>query len=239
MPSPRSRKNRQQNQQRQRIGHHYWFCTSPWSPRSRPIPFHRDKDHQLATPVSWSVKKKSPEQYKKDRAGQYASYFQGNTIVPISELMTAVEPKFFIVTNLRTRRLEEFFLKDTFEELPKPTGILCRYYCLQSIPTKDILLLSEELALKLAGTRIQMNKDNHSDRVQRPKTIRDVLAAYLSAYGSVEVTSDRSVDWTAHGGYILSICLNREGFQAIPHIKSYKDQSMMVVVKQEAALLVL
>ena len=30
---------------------------------------------------------------------------------------------------------------------------------------------------------------------------------------------------------IMNMCLNREGFQAIPHIIAYKDQNMMVVVE--------
>ena len=43
----------------------------------------------------------------------------------------------------------------------------------------------------------------------------DVLAAYLSAYGSVEeVTPIRGTDGTAHGDYIFNVVLNREGFQA-------------------------
>ena len=42
---------------------------------------------------------------------------------------------------------------------------------------------------------------------------RDVLAAYLSAYGSVEeVTPVRSADWKALGDYIFNICMDREGY---------------------------
>ena len=59
----------------------------------------------------------------------------------------------------------------------------------------------------------------------------DVLAASMSVYDSVEVTTMRSIDRTAHGDFVLDICLNREDFQAIPHILTYKDQQMMVVVK--------
>ena len=52
----------------------------------------------------------------------------------------------------------------------------------------------------------------------------DVLAAYLSSYGGEEkVLPARSAAGTAHGDYILDMCLNREGFQTIPHIIAYKD----------------
>ena len=41
----------------------------------------------------------------------------------------------------------------------------------------------------------------------------DVLAAYMNAYGSVEaVTAVCSADGTAHGDFVLDICLNRAGF---------------------------
>ena len=57
-------------------------------------------------PVSWSAqrKKKSPEDYEKERVGKYAKYFQGNKV---PEFVEAVEPKnlSFVVTDLRTRRL--------------------------------------------------------------------------------------------------------------------------------------
>ena len=61
----------------------------------------------------------------------------------------------------------------------------------------------------------------------------DVLAGYLSDYGDgEEVLPVRSAAETAHGAYILNMCQNREGFQAIPHIIAYKDQSMMVLFTQ-------
>ena len=60
----------------------------------------------------------------------------------------------------------------------------------------------------------------------------DVLAAYTSAYGSVEeTTSIRSVDGTAHGNNVFNICMNRENSQAVPHILTYQEQQMMVVVE--------
>ncbi len=64
-----------------------------------------------ATPVSWSSqlqkKKKSPKDYENDRVTKYSAYFKENEILPIPELVEAVEPKTlsFVVTDLRTRRL--------------------------------------------------------------------------------------------------------------------------------------
>ena len=84
-------------------------------------------------PVSWSAqpkKKKLPEDYAKDRVDKYAQYFKGNEILPIPEEVEVDQPKTlsFIITDLRTRRLEGI-KKDTFEE-------------------------SEELAVKLARSKI-------------------------------------------------------------------------------------
>ena len=104
------------------------------------------------TPVSWSAqtKKKSPEDYAKDRA-KYAQYFKGNKILPIPELVEAVQPKTlsFIVTDLKTRRLADI-KKYTFEELLKAAGIPARFFCMRSFATRDAWLPSEELATKLA-----------------------------------------------------------------------------------------
>ena len=59
----------------------------------------------------------------------------------------------------------------------------------------------------------------------------DVFATYCGAYGGVEeVLPTRSVARKAHGDCI-NMCLNREGFQAIPHIIAYEEQNMIVVVE--------
>ena len=46
-------------------------------------------------PVSWSTQanKKSPQDYKKERVEKYAQYFKENWILPIPELVEAVQPK--------------------------------------------------------------------------------------------------------------------------------------------------
>ena len=60
----------------------------------------------------------------------------------------------------------------------------------------------------------------------------DVLAAYLSIYGGVEqVTQVTSNSGTAYGDYVFIMCLDRGGFNNIPHIIKYRDQSMTVVVE--------
>ena len=45
------------------------------------------------TPVSWFIKKKTPEQNEKDRVGKYAPDFKGNEILSIPESVAKAEPK--------------------------------------------------------------------------------------------------------------------------------------------------
>ena len=56
----------------------------------------------------------------------------------------------------------------------------------------------------------------------------EVLAAYLSRYGDIK---DITTNGTAHGDCFVTMCLNRSGFQAIPHTLEYEEQTMMVVVE--------
>ena len=106
-------------------------------------------------PVSWSTQaNKETQDYKKDRAEKYAQYFKGNQILPIPELVEAVQPKTLslIVTDIKTRKLAGLKKeKDKFEELLKVAGIPARYFCRHSFATWDIQLPSQELATKLAG----------------------------------------------------------------------------------------
>ena len=101
-------------------------------------------------PVSWSTQKnkKLPQDYKKDRVEKYAQ----NRILPIPELVEAVQPKTLslIVSDIKTRRLAGL-KKDKFEEILKAAGIPARYFCRRSFPTWDILLPSQELTTKLAS----------------------------------------------------------------------------------------
>ena len=66
-------------------------CQGPFlEHQHRLAQFHQPK------PVSWLTqanKKKTPQDYKKVRAEKYAQYFKGNRILPILELVEAVQPK--------------------------------------------------------------------------------------------------------------------------------------------------
>ena len=60
--------------------------------------------------------------------------------------------------------------------------------------------------------------------------IGDVLAAYLSEYGDIEeITTSKSLSGTAHGNYVVTMSLDRKGFQAIPQTLDYEEQTMVVV----------
>ena len=60
----------------------------------------------------------------------------------------------------------------------------------------------------------------------------DVLAAYLSIYGGVEqVTQVTSTRGTAYGDYVFVMCLDRGGFNNIPHKIKYRDTTMTVIVE--------
>ncbi len=50
------------------------------------------------------------------------------------------------------------------------------------------------------------------------------------------VTPLKTSDETIHSDYILKVCLNREGFQAILHMICYEQQQMMVVIKGRRTL---
>ena len=102
--------------------------------------------------------KKSPEDYERDRIGQYAKYFKGNNIPSIPEFVKAVELKTLslLISDLRNRRLAGL-KREGFKELIKTTGIPCLYFCRRSFATWDILLPLAEVTEKLA-------KDNHSNQ---------------------------------------------------------------------------
>ena len=131
----------------------------------RPCPSEKPKEETLsassyiqpeqkapAMPVSWSaqLQKKTASDYKKDRVEKYAQYFKENEILPIPELVEAVEPKTlsFVVTDLRTRRLVEL-KKESFEDLLKTAYIPGRYFCCRSFATWDVLLPTEDIAKKI------------------------------------------------------------------------------------------
>ena len=196
-------------------------------------------------PASWTTKiKPSPKDYSKLRE-KYEKYFQGNRILPIPELVQEVQPKIisFVVTDLKTKRLAGI-KKDTFEGLLKAADIPAKYYCRRSFATWDVLLPSKDLAVKLAGENVISKYFRLQPEYMGRRKIRitvcnvpiqlneEVLAAYLVKHGEIEdITKAKSVNGTAHGDYIFTMCLDRGGFTAIPHIIEYEHQIMTVVVE--------
>ena len=176
--SPENWKNQLQGSQRQQNSLCYWSFKSQEKPCSQPATILPGQKTPVrpAAPVTWAKKEKSPEEHEKDRVGKYTPYFKDNTILPIPELVVEAEPKTlsFIVTDLRTRRLAGL-KKETFGELFRTAGIPGQYYSQQSFATWDVLLPSEELAVKLAGsnvstTGIPKKMQNKSHCVQHPNS---------------------------------------------------------------------
>ena len=200
------------------------------------------------TTVSWSshcVNQKTPSDYARDRAEKYANYFKEGEILPIPELVKEVEPKTlsFVVTDLKTKRLAGL-KKETFEDLLKSANIPGKYFCRRSFATWDVLLPSEEVAKKLAGGNITTRFFRLQPEYRGKRRIKvtvcnvsmqlsgDVLAAYLSIYGGVEQVSQiTSTRGTAYGDYVFIMCLDRGGFNNVPHKIKYRDQTMTVVVE--------
>ena len=219
------------------------FVTTP-SPMPEEVPFDLSSSSASTIPpaqkpketaVSWSShcvnNKKNPSDYARDRAEKYADYFKEGEILPMPELLEEVEPKIlsFVVTDLKTKRLAGL-KKETFEDLLKSANIPGKYFCRRSFATWDVLLTSEEVAKKLAGgnitTRFFRLQPEYRDKRRIKVTVcnvttqlnGDVLAAYLSIYGGVEQVSQvTSTRGTAYGDYVFTMCLDRGGFNKVPH----------------------
>ena len=204
--------------------------------------------------VSWSSQiqkqKKKPEDYENDRKNKYAKYFKDGEILPIPELVQAVEPKTisFVITDIKTRRLANIN-KEKFEETLKSVGIPGKYICRGSFATWDVLLPTEEQAKKLATNNINTKYFRLQPEYLGKRQIKvtvcnasmqlngDVLGAYLSTFGGVEeYTLITSVHGTAYGDYVFTMILDRGGFHSIPHTITYKDTTMMVVVEDRKPL---
>ena len=173
---------------------------------------------------------------------KYAQFFIGNRILPIPELRDLVQPKIisFIITDLKTRRLAGI-KKETFQELA--AGIPARYFCWRSFATWDVLLPTEDLAKKLAGSNISSKFYRLQPEYKGHRKIKvavcnvpiqlngDVLAAYLSEYRDIEnITTSKSSSGTAHSDYLINMSLDRKGFQAIPQMIEYEEQTMIVFI---------
>ena len=147
-----------------------------------------------------------------------------------------------MVTDQKTRRLAGL-RKDTFEEILKAARIPAKYYCRRSFATWVVLLTSEELATKLAGDNITTKHFQLQPEYLGQRRIKvtvcnvpiqlngEVLAAYLCEHGEMEdIIKAKSPNETVHGDYFFTMCLNRKGFQAIPHTIEYESQIMIVVI---------
>ena len=85
---------------------------------------------------------------------------------------------------------------------------------------------------KLAGLKKETFEDLLKSANIPMQLSGDVLAAYLSIYGGVEQISQiRSTRGTAYGDYVFIMCLDRGGFNNVPHKIKYRDQTMTVVVE--------
>ena len=125
------------------------------SPISLGQEFMEKPSETLTTPVFCEIKRKTPEEYEKDRVGKYAQYFQGNTILPMPE-MEALKPRILslVISDLKTRKLAGLRRED-FGELLRINDIPCCRFCRRSFATWDILLPTEEQAEKLVGSNIK------------------------------------------------------------------------------------
>ena len=87
--------------------------TDDW-PGKKPV----ESPKTLTTFVIWRLQLKTPEEYERDRTEKYAQYFQGNNILPISEITQALEPwtLSFVITDLRIKSLAGL-KNDNFENL--------------------------------------------------------------------------------------------------------------------------
>ena len=99
---------------------------------------------------------------------------------------------------------------------------------LKSWPHKNITTKNFRLQPEYRGKRrIKVTVRNISMQVNG-----EILAAYLSSYGSVE---DFSLITSAHGtayvDYTFTMILDRGGVNAIPHTISYRDTTITVIVE--------
>ena len=197
------------------------------------------------SPTAWKGQQRGPEEYEKDWVGRFAKYFKGNEILPIPEIADKITPRVLslAISDLKTKRLVGL-TKEVFEELLRKAGIPCQYFCRKSFATWDVLLPTEKQAAKTAETDIITKhfrlQPEYKGTCRLRVTVcnvlaiitREVLAAYLSAYGHVEEFNLlRSPAGTAYRDYAFWLCLTRDGFKAIPETLICGDRQMMVMVE--------
>ena len=134
--------------------------------------------------------------------------------------------------------------KESFEEVIKTAGIPGKYFYRRSFDTWDVLLPSEEIAKKLATKNITTKYFRLQPEYRGKRRIKvtvcnvsmllngDVLASYISSYGGVEdYTLITSAHGTAYGDNSFTMILDRGGFNSIPHIISYRDTIITIIVE--------
>ena len=152
--------------------------------------------------------------------GKYAPYFQGNKTLPI--------PEFFCRSRAKDSVFYHYLFKD--QEISRSLkGDVRGTLEIRRHP----MLTSEELAVKLAGSNVSTKhfwlQPEYRSKRQIQVTVCNVPIRLNE--DAEEVTQIRSAGGMAHGDYVLNVCVDRKGFQAIPHILTYKDQQIMVVVE--------
>ncbi len=197
------------------------------------------------SPTAWKGQQKGPEEHEADRVGRFAKYFKGNEILPIPEIADRIAPRVLslVVSDLKTKRLVGL-TKELFEDLMRKAGIPCQYFSRRSFATWEVLLPTEKQAAKLAESDVITKNFRLQPEYKGTRRLRvtvcnvpaiitgEVLAAYLSAYGHVEESSLlRSSAGAAYGDYAFRLCLNRDGFKAIPDTLISGDRQMMVMVE--------
>ena len=190
-------------------------------------------------------KRKTAEDYAKDRVGKYAQYFE-KKLDPVNTSAcrgSGVESHILRLIRLDDQeigRVKERDLRGDLKDGGRPISV--------HLPAKFRHVRRPAAVGWSSQNADRGNNNNEVFRLQHEykdhRRIKvtvcnipielngDVLAVYLSAYSDVEeVLQARSVARTVHRDYIINICLDREGFHAILHIIAYKDQNMIVVVK--------
>ena len=198
--------------------------------------------------VSWSshcVNGGSPCDCAGDGVEKYERCFKDGEVLPIPELVGAVEPGTlsFVVTDIGTGRLAGIG-REAFEDLLGAAGVPGRYFCRGGFATWDVLLPSEEVAKGLAGGGVAARFFRLQPEYRGGGGVRvavcsvsvqlsgDVLAAYLGVCGGVErVTQVASARGAACGGCVFVVCLDRGGFSGVPHRVRYRERAMTVVVE--------
>ena len=133
------------------VSSHKGTNESPIQPGQKPI----KTPSPTVTQASCKVNQKTPEDYKIYRVGRYGTYFQGNVILPISEVANVLESLSvsLVVFDIKNRRFVGL-KKDSSEELLRTAGIQGQYFCRRSFAMWDLLLPTKEQTTKLAETYI-------------------------------------------------------------------------------------